>query len=343
MTGKTKGSLEGERVLLIAPHFFSYESLIQTAIRSEGGETVYLDERPGNDFLTKGLIRSNAAILRGRIRSYYKRKLDELQESGSFTKVLVISPEALDGFIVEDMHRRFPDAEFVLYMWDSIRNKTGSRNEQLLPLFDRRLSFDRDDCERFTGLRFRPLFFAPEYEEIPDFNDGAEFDISFVGSIHSDRYRICKAIKNQAADLGLNTFFYLYLSDRKLFWLYKATNRHMRGSRLDEFFYEPLPVTATSDVLARSKCILDIQHPRQMGLTMRAIEVIGARRKLMTTNSAIARYDFYDPVNVLHIDRVDCDFSSDFITGPYRQPASAITESYSIRGWLKEVLPPVVD
>jgi len=338
MTCAKASILEGESILLISPHFFDYEKSIMETIRALGGEVEYIDERPANTFLTKGLIRLNAGLLKNRIRDYYRASLARLGKDRKFSRVLVISPEAIDAGILHLIKNAYPGAEMILYMWDSIRNKTGSRNEELLPFFDRVLSFDRDDCTAIAGMRFRPLFFRNEFASLADAGTEVSHDISFIGSIHSDRYSVCSAVGKRAMAMGLNCFFYLYLSDKKLFWIYKMSNRAMRGSRLQEFSFTPLPYEKVVDVIARSRCVLDIQHPQQNGLTMRTIETLGARRKLLSTNRSISDYDFYDPANILCIDREAPDFPFDFIMTPYKATSREVYEEYSVCGWLSDIL-----
>ena len=45
--------------------------------------------------------------------------------------------------------------------------------------------------------------------------------------------------------------------------------------------------------------MLDVSHSAQTGLTIRTIETIGARRKLITTNTEVVKYALYDPSRVL--------------------------------------------
>ena len=51
-------------------------------------------------------------------------------------------------------------------------------------------------------------------------------------------------------------------------------------------------------LISKSKAILDINHPSQVGLTMRTFETLGANKKLITTNENIKIYDFFDKENI---------------------------------------------
>jgi hypothetical protein len=328
--------MRGKSVLLISPRTFGYERAITKALESNGASVRFIDERPANDLFTKGLIRINADLIRKRIERYYRRELDGIPGNARIDQVLLISPEAVNESVATAVKRRFPGAEMILYMWDALRNKTGTDNRRLLPYFDRVLSFDRGDCAEFPKMKFRPLFFLPEFEEIPRVHN-PRYDVSFIGTIHSDRYVICARLKELAARKGLNAFFYMYIHDKRLYCYAKLTNPGMRGGRVSEFAFSPMPMPKVLEAIRDSRCLIDIQHPKQTGLTMRTIESLGARRKLITTNRSIREYDFYSETNISVIDRENVDFSAEFVLSDQKTVDRAVYGKYSIKGWMRDV------
>jgi hypothetical protein len=102
----------------------------------------------------------------------------------------------------------------------------------------------------------------------------------------------------------------------------------------NEITFISLSHLENANLVHQSKVILDINHPRQTGLTMRTFEALGAQKKLITTNADILNYDFYDKNNVLVIDRenpvIECSFLESNIT-PY---SKEILFKYSIEGWI---------
>ena len=87
-----------------------------------------------------------------------------------------------------------------------------------------------------------------------------------------------------------------------------------------------------------SKCILDVAHPLQMGLTMRAIEAIGLGTKLATTSKDVVNYDFYDPRNIRVIDTENIVLDSEFLDTTYSPPPKHIVERYSLATWIRDVI-----
>ena len=90
-------------------------------------------------------------------------------------------------------------------------------------------------------------------------------------------------------------------------------------------------------MLFKSKCILDAPQAGQTGLTIRTIECLGAKRKLITTNSDIRNYDFYNESNILVFNE-SVDLDSVFFTSEYKDIPKDIYEKYSLRNWLKTML-----
>ena len=91
----------------------------------------------------------------------------------------------------------------------------------------------------------------------------------------------------------------------------------------------------TADAMTGHTAVLDIQHPTQRGLTMRTFEALAAQTKLITTNSAIQYYDFYDPENIAIIDRESPVLPDGFLDTPYAPVPKGVTDKYSINNWIR--------
>ncbi len=66
-----KNKLKEKNILLFSPHFFGYGLEVASKMREMGASVDYFDERPGNDFWTKAIIRVNKSLLRRKIETYY--------------------------------------------------------------------------------------------------------------------------------------------------------------------------------------------------------------------------------------------------------------------------------
>lgn len=323
----------GKKILLFSPKFFGYETEIADKLRSLGGEVDYFDERPGNDFMTKVLIRINKSLLKKKIEKYYKEIISSSAKD-YYDFVLFLNPESISQENLKLLKNNQSKAVFVVYMWDSLQNKKNAID--LLPHFDLKHSFDKTDCQnKAFDFRFRPLFFLDAYQKINTVKP--EIDLLFVGTVHSDRYKLLKEIVKKCTELEKKVDFFMFFQNKKLFHARKIIDRTFRTAKKSEFQFTPLRKEELIQKVMNSKVILDIQHPNQKGLTMRTIEMIGAKKKIITTNKEIIKYDFYNANNIFYLDRNNMTLDALFFKTAYQELDEVTYHKYSIEGWLNDV------
>jgi hypothetical protein len=64
---------------------------------------------------------------------------------------------------------------------------------------------------------------------------------------------------------------------------------------------------------------------------------LGASKKLVTTNTNIVEYDFFNPQNIAVINRDTPKIDASFFKTDFAEVDDNIRERYSIRGWLLEI------
>lgn len=325
--------LQGKRILFFSAHLFGYQNDIRLAMESVGAIVDYYDERPANNFLVKGVIRINRNLLAGYINHYYNKIIKETLQK-EYDYVFFIKGESISASNVRRLKQFHPEANFIIYHWDSIANNSNAQN--LLPYFDRVFSFDKIDCERL-GLHFLPLFYTPDYANIPYYDKEIKYDMLFVGITHSDRYKLVKRIEEQIIKMGGLCLTWFYFPSKILYYKMKIQNSYLRQIPVHTFHFKPMSKELLLQLYAGSRIIIDVQHPKQTGLTMRCIETLGAKRKLITTNYYITEYDFYNPDNILVVDRNLPYVPEKFLNEPYRDTPKEIYESYSIKNWLSSI------
>ncbi|MDR1724925.1 MAG: hypothetical protein LBR28_00835 [Bacteroidales bacterium] len=322
---------------MFAPAFFGYEKHIKKRIEEMGAKVDFFDERPSNNVWAKIFLRFGKSLMIGKIDRYY-RKIDNSIKNLSYDFVFVINIEAMPDWFIGKLKQKNEKAIFILYMWDSIFWKKNILT--YADFFHRVYSFDRKDCKAHSDkLIFRPLFYLNDYAEIArNTEQNYKYDLSFTGSAHTDRYTVLKKIETAAKNHNWTFFNYMFLQRKSVFYLYFLTNRNFRHSKANEFRYRPLSKNEVLEVMSSSKVVVDIQGVNQLGLTMRTIEVLGAKRKLITTNAEIAKYDFYSPDNILIINRENPQIPKDFILSPYKETLSQdIYHNYSLDGWIEDI------
>ncbi|ALL04404.1 hypothetical protein AQ505_02150 [Pedobacter sp. PACM 27299] len=321
--------LTGKNVLFFSPRFFNYEVEIQNALIQAGANVMWFDERPSNSFTTKVIIRLYKKLIKQKIARYFESVLKQVLDSGvCIDFILIISPETITPKQLKDFKMKFKNAKIILYMWDSLKNKGAI---DLLSIVDSAITFDPRDAEKFN-LKLHPLFYIDQYKFK---NCEQYYELLFIGTAHSDRYNFVKGITANLPDSKTKLFF--FLSSKKLYWSKRFFDKDFKNVKLEDISFDSLTHIETVELMQRSQVILDVNHPEQIGLTMRTFETLGAQKKLITTNQDIVRYDFYDENNIMVIDRVKPFICSEFIMKPFKPSSKDILEKYSIHGWLNEL------
>ena len=91
-------------------------------------------------------------------------------------------------------------------------------------------------------------------------------------------------------------------------------------------------------VVNLSTAVVDVEHPRQRGFTMRTIECLLAGKKLVTTNRHIMTSDLYHPSRVHLIARGTPEIPANFIAQPCQMVSDILRQRYSCEGWIAELL-----
>lgn len=330
-------SLEGKRILFFAPSFFGYELKIKAKMEEMGALVDFFDERSVSSAINRALLKVSPKIFTKKTNDYYNDIFKENKDN-NYEYVLVIKCDMISSDILKQMKVVFKEAKFCLYLYDSISNIPDI--ESKFQYFDRVLSFDRSDSMGNEKIIFRPLFYLDEFRK--EINSESltceDIDLSFLGTIHSDRYAILKKIERVCKEYNLIFFTFKYLQSRFIYYVYKTIKKEFRDTKISDFSFEKMETGDISNIVSRSKVILDIEHPKQTGLTMRTIEMIGMQKKLITTNKDIINYDFYYPHNILVISRENPELPYEFFNSSYRALDKNVYEKYNIENWIRDIL-----
>lgn len=326
--------IKGKKILFFSPAFFKYENMIADKMREMGAEVDMYDVRSVTSALDRALLKISPAIFKSRSNKYYDEIIRKNKDK-NYDYILVVKCDMTPASVLKRFRIVFPNAKLCLNLWDSVENIPGVTEK--FQYFDTLHSFDLNDCEKYPELKFRPLFFGDQFRKEEHQGD-YKYDISFCGTIHSDRYAVIKQVQKIANEKGMKSFWFLYLQSKFIYRFYKATKKEFRGADESIFSFEKMSSAEIAKVVDESRIILDIQHPKQTGLTMRTIEMIGMNKKLITTNESIRRYDFFCADNVAVVDRNNVIIPEGFFKTPYHPLSQEVYEKYSLQSWILEVL-----
>lgn len=294
-----------------------------------GANVRYFDERPSNSWLVKAIIRFRKQLWSQNIEQYYSSIFSSLKNFNP-DYLLVLRGEVLPALFLRDFKNKWPNCKMIFYNSDSFLNNPESL--KIFELFDKSFTFDPKDAEIYN-LNYLPLFYDDFYLTQSSEYTNRQFDLSFIGTLHSDRAMFIKKIIKQFPEHKAFIFFYTHgilgLIYHIIAW------RHFSLHTLKNLHFKPLTTNETRDVFLNSKFVIDSEHPNQNGLTSRTIESLGARCKLITTNRNIKDEDFYSEINICIVDRLNPRISRDFINSDFMQFNEQISEKYSLTRWLK--------
>jgi len=250
-------------------------------------------------------------------------------------QVLVIKGEALSVPLLERLRKACPKAKFTLYFWDSYGNMPRG-TERKVSCFDAAFSFDPQDVAQDKRLQYRPLFFLDHFTKLPSLKQ--DIDLLFLGTVHTDRFRVIKTLASRLPrDLRFETV--MYYPSMKLFQVRRVVDPRMWGARTGEFIFKPIGADEVMQLIARTRIAVDVERAVQAGFTMRTIEMVGASKKLITTNPRAQSADFYHPRNIAVFDRKNPRLDDDFLRAPHTPLPAPVLARYSLSGWLRDVLP----
>lgn len=324
--------LEGKKVLLVA--LTEYSKGIIEELKKMGAVVDYICDKPNDGVICKTLGRIKFKPYIKIIEKYYRKEITKLSDN-KYDYILVIRGEYTPSKSVKLLKSIFPNAKIILYMWDSVQNNKGI--EKKWKYYDKVWTFDRIDyLEYKKEIGFLPLFYYNSF--LPKKEDKYQFDIAFIGTGHDDRIKIIKEIKKQCDKYKLQIYEYIFLPHFFIYLWNKLKNKNYKDVKIQDVHFNLMPTKEAYDIYSKSRCVIDIESSSQSGLTMRTIEMIGLKKKLITTNKDIVNYEFYNKNNIMVVDRSNFKIDPEFVKLPYINLDEKIYKKYSLHGWILQVL-----
>ena len=326
-----------KKLLLIMPNFFDYPQAICDELKRMGYEVDCFDDRPSTSGFVKAIIRVKKELIRHYIAKYFE-KVMEVVRSKKYDVVFLISGQSLSfsEAMIKQIKDEQPQAQYILYQWDSLKNFPYIK--KIEPYFDRCYSFDRVDVQSNPTLRFLPLFYTRRYENIGKLKkDSFKYDFCFVGTAHPKKYKFIKMMSEQLKSVYPSQFIYYFFPSRLVFFYRKIMNPELRNAKYSEFHFDSLSGKQMDETYSDSRCVLDSAQAGQLGLTIRVLEALGAKKKIITTNEDVVNYDFFREENIYVYDGNKFDLTSPFFSQSYKELDDEIYNKYSLRSWLSNM------
>ncbi len=195
---------------------------------------------------------------------------------------------------------------------------------RVLPCFDEVFSFEKEDCKKYN-LKFKTNFIY-NYEENVNFEKKSDFEVFNISS-YGKRSDLIIKIAEKLSLLEIPYKFYIFDKKKKII-----------NNSLINSIQETIPLSVVNKYIEKSNVLLDIHRENQNGLSFRVFESMGLHKKLITTNSDIKNYDFYNENNILIIDSKKPEIPLEFIKKPYIEIPENILNNYKISGWFTKLI-----
>lgn len=327
-----------EKMLLIAPVFFNYYKEIIKEATELGYDVDYVCDAPSNSNISKAIGRINKKLIEGNTKKYYTNIVLPLIKDKPYKKVLVIAGMtfAFTPQMIDEIRQMNSNAKFVIYQWDSEKNLPYVKS--IHKYFDELYSFDRHDCKINSKYNFLPLFYTRIYEEIGKNSvDKFKYDCSYVGTAHPQKYKDINMMSEQLKSILPHQFIYHYMPSKLKYLYHKLFAEEFKKAKWSDFGTNKISTIDLMEIFRNSKCILDAPQAGQKGLTIRTIECLGAKRKLITTNKDVVNYDFFKPEDIYVYEGV-IDKENIFFKAEFKEIEKNIYAKYSLKNWIIKML-----
>ncbi|MCW3160313.1 CgeB family protein [Chryseobacterium oryctis] len=252
-----------------------------------------------------------------------KKQLAVLEQSNikKFNYALFIRPDLFCSELINEVKKK--TEKISAYQWDGL-DRFPLIYEKI-NLFDRFFVFDVNDLEKNSKLLPLTNFYFDDIKKSEN-----KYDVYFVGTYMKNRIDLLIKLARKFKNLGLNTSINLHTHS-----IEKA-----RKIKNEPITHIDKPISFRDNIInvSQSKVILDFANDVHYGISMRTFETIGYRKKLITNNPLVKKYDFYNSQNMFVIENKNIDGLEDFLSTPYYELHDDIINKYSFTNWLKYVL-----
>ncbi len=265
------------------------------------------------NFILKGVFKKNLKTI-----FFGKKIIEKLQEIGEIQDViLTIKGDFIDPKSILEF-KKYSTRTIAFFNDNTARCPKIIR---VIPYFDEVFSFEKKDCKKYN------LKFATNW--IYNSNNTSETNFEYqVFNISSKdkRLPIISRIIEELKSGNINYKILIY--DKKY---------NNKKSNI-EYINKHLPLSEVNKYINKTRVLLDVHRAGQEGLTFRVLESIGLHKKLITTNSDIVNYDFYNPNNILVINEKKPVIPISFFETNYEEIPKEIFEKYTLGGWVEKIL-----
>lgn len=195
---------------------------------------------------------------------------------------IIIFDSGNASYIIKYLYKKYPQKRIIFWYWNPIDRTIPVEkiNREKCEVW----SFDPKDCRKYN-LKYNEQFYFSENTNRIDTKINSQCsDVLFIGT-DKNREVLLNRIGKKLDEIGVSYTFYLVKSLEE-----KENSENITYQKM-------LSYPEVLSYINKTKVIIDIAKG-QSGMTLRPLESLFLKKKLITNQSEILKEDFYNPNNI---------------------------------------------
>lgn len=151
-----------------------------------------------------------------------------------------------------------------------------------------------------------------------------KYDVSYIG-VDKGRIQILSEIADK-------------LEAKNIYYKFMLVTKNKIDNKSITQMENPISYSDVVTICCESKAILELVHKTQKGLTWRSLEALFFKKKLITNNREIVKYDLYNKDNIFIYGQDNLDDLYEFLNSKFVDIPRYIVQKYTVDNWLQSIL-----
>jgi hypothetical protein len=320
------------KICIISYDFWDYDKYIVETLCKRGIDAhhIKISTVTHSNFNERAVNALSKTFLNKNLKTEKRQKyvLDSLERLGHQDQILVMNPDTFDLSTLQKI-RKYTD-RLVTYLYDNLERVPV---EDKLYLFDKVFSFDYIDVKKHGFEKLTNYIYLPHCNKE---DQRPEMDLFYITSYDNRRVTLIKLLAKKLIEQGLK--FQIMIIGKKS-WKHQLTNMFITVPKnlFLIFSIKKIPHNDLPKYYKNAKVLLDLMREGQYGLSFRVFEAMALEKKIITDNEAIKTYDFYNPNNILILNKNSSNLDKSFFETPYEKIPEEIYARYTLDSWIERV------
>lgn len=240
-------------------------------------------------------------------------------------KVIIVFDSGNAFFILRYLKSKYPSKRIILYYWNPVVRSVHPSNIKKLGV--EIWSFDKRDCETYNLNYNQQFYFKENIIRMNTIGHIDKYDAVFIG-VDKKRTELLTELKKVADGNNLNFYYYLIKSNLK---------QDQTNSKVE--YQNEISYVDLLNINKQSKAIIDIVASDQVGMTLRPLEALFLKKKLITNMVNIKNYSLYNYNNVFIIGEDSYNKLPTFLKTDYDDTGyEKLVNEYCYDSWVRNFI-----